>query len=106
MRRYFCYLEKSIDEGTQWVVFEVNGPALWDRVRHTRRGLPPQRVEVRGVARSQARAEAYFVTCDASTMTQDDLDNGRLICLIGVAAAKPPSSSSSASGRSTASANT
>ena len=39
IRRYFCYLEKSIDEGTQWVVFEVNGPALWDRVRHAIEGF-------------------------------------------------------------------
>ncbi len=29
--------------------------------------------------------EAYFVRCDRTTMTQNDLDNGRLICLIGVA---------------------
>ena len=33
--------------------------------------------------------EAYFVRCDRSTMTQNDLDNGRLICLIGVAVLKP-----------------
>ena len=33
--------------------------------------------------------EAYFVRCDLSTMTQNDLDNGRLVCLIGVAAVKP-----------------
>ena len=29
--------------------------------------------------------EAFFVRCDRTTMTQNDLDNGRLICLIGVA---------------------
>jgi phage tail sheath protein FI len=33
--------------------------------------------------------EAFFVRCDRSTMTQNDLDNGRLVCLIGVAAIKP-----------------
>ena len=33
--------------------------------------------------------EAFFVHCDRSTMTQNDLDNGRLICRIGVAAIKP-----------------
>ena len=33
--------------------------------------------------------EAYFVRCDRSTMTQNDLDNGRLICLVGVAVLKP-----------------
>lgn len=33
--------------------------------------------------------EAYFVRCDRTTMTQNDIDNGRLICLIGVAAVRP-----------------
>jgi uncharacterized protein len=33
--------------------------------------------------------EAYFVRCDRTTMTQNDLDNGRLICLVGVAPTKP-----------------
>lgn len=88
IRRYFCYLEKSIDEGTQWVVFEVNGPALWDRVRHAIEGFLLDEWKS-GALLGSKPAEAYFVKCDASTMTQDDLDNGRLVCLIGVAAAKP-----------------
>jgi phage tail sheath protein FI len=88
IRRYFCYLEKSIDEGTQWVVFEVNGPALWDRVRHTIEGFLLDEWKS-GALLGATPDQAYFVKCDASTMTQDDLDNGRLICLIGVAAAKP-----------------
>jgi phage tail sheath protein FI len=88
MRRYFNYVEKSIDEGTQWVVFEVNGPALWDSVRHTVEGFLLN--EWKGGALLGTKpAEAYFVRCDASTMTQNDLDNGRLICRIGIAAAKP-----------------
>jgi phage tail sheath protein FI len=33
--------------------------------------------------------EAYFITCDRTSMTQDDIDNGRLVCLIGVAPVKP-----------------
>jgi phage tail sheath protein FI len=88
MRRYFCYLEKSIDLGTQWVVFEVNGPALWDGVRHTIEGFLLSEWKS-GALLGSSPKEAYFVQCDASTMTQDDLDNGRLVCLIGVAAAKP-----------------
>ncbi len=88
MRRYFNYLEKSIDEGTQWVVFEVNGPALWDAVRHTVEGFLLN--EWKSGALLGAKPEqGFYVKCDASTMTQDDLDNGRLICIIGVAAAKP-----------------
>ena len=33
--------------------------------------------------------QAYFVRCDRSTMTQNDLDNGRLVCLVGVAPVRP-----------------
>jgi phage tail sheath protein FI len=88
MRRYFNYLEKSIDEGTQWVVFEVNGPALWAAVRHSVEGFLLNEWKSGALLGSKPE-EAFYVTCDASTMTQDDLDNGRLICLIGVAAAKP-----------------
>lgn len=88
IRRYFNYLEKSIDEGTQWAVFEINGPALWDAVRHTVEGFLLN--EWRSGALLGAKPEqGFFVRCDASTMTADDLDQGRLICIIGVAAAKP-----------------
>lgn len=87
-RRYFNYLEKSIDEGTQWVVFEVNGPVLWDAVRHTVEGFLLNEWKSGALLGSKPE-EGYFVKCDASTMTTDDLNNGRLICLIGVAAAKP-----------------
>jgi phage tail sheath protein FI len=88
IRRYFNYLEKSVDEGTQWVVFEINGPALWDAVRHTVEGFLLN--EWRSGALLGAKPEqGFFVRCDASTMTADDLDQGRLICLIGVAAARP-----------------
>ena len=34
-------------------------------------------------------AKAYFVQCDRSTMTQNDLDNGRLVSLVGVAPVRP-----------------
>jgi phage tail sheath protein FI len=88
MRRYFDYIEKSIDEGTRWVVFEVNVPALWESVRHTVEGF--LLTEWKGGALLGTKPEqAYFVRCDLSTMTQDDLDNGRLICQVGIAAAKP-----------------
>jgi len=105
MRRYFCYLEKSIDYGTQWVVFEVNGPALWSRVRYSVEGFLLDEWKS-GALLGSKPSEAYFVTCDASTMTQDDLDNGRLVCLIGVAAAKPAEFVIFRIGQMTASANT
>jgi phage tail sheath protein FI len=88
VRRYFIYLEHSIDRSTQWAVFEPNGEALWANIRETVSGFLYN--EWRSGALLGAKPEeAYFVRCDRSTMTQNDLDNGRLICLIGVAALKP-----------------
>lgn len=87
-RRYFNYLESSIDRGTQWAVFEPNGEALWANVRQTISDFLYN--EWRGGALLGTSPEqAFFVHCDRSTMTQNDLDNGRLICLIGVAIVKP-----------------
>ena len=88
VRRLFIFLEESIDEGTQWVVFEPNDIPLWARVRQTIVQF------LTGVWRTGALAgatpeEAFFVKCDRTTMTQDDIDNGRLICVIGVAPVKP-----------------
>ena len=88
VRRFFLYLEASIDRGTQWVVFENNGPRLWANVRETVEAFLYNEW-VSGNLLGATPKEAYFVRCDRSTMTQNDLDNGRLICLIGVAALKP-----------------
>jgi len=88
VRRLFIYVEESIERGTQWVVFEPNDEKLWARVRATITQF------LTGVWRSGAlmgtkAEEAFFVKCDRSTMTQDDIDNGRLICVIGIAPVKP-----------------
>jgi uncharacterized protein len=88
LRRYFAYLEHSIDRGTQWAVFEPNGPALWDNVRRTIDAFLYTEWES-GALLGDKPEKAYFVRCDRSTMTQNDLDNGRLVCLIGVAALRP-----------------
>ena len=88
VRRYFNYLEGSIDRGTQWAVFENNGERLWENIRETIEGfLYNEWVSANLLGESPE--QAYFVRCDRTTMTQNDLDNGRLICLIGVAALKP-----------------
>jgi phage tail sheath protein FI len=88
LRRYFAYLERSIDEGTRRAVFEPNGDALWANIRRAIEGFLLK--EFRSGALLGAKPEqAYFVKCDRSTITQDDLDNGRLIVLIGVAPLRP-----------------
>jgi hypothetical protein len=87
-RRYFIYLEQSIDRSTQWAVFENNGPQLWANVRETVTSFLYNEW-VSGALLGANTDEAYFVRCDRTTMTQNDLDNGRLICLIGVSVLKP-----------------
>ncbi|GGO76239.1 hypothetical protein GCM10011348_02970 [Marinobacterium nitratireducens] len=87
VRRYFLYLERSIDKSTQWVVFEPNGERLWDNVRITVENFLYNEW-VNGRLLGSAKT-AYFVRCDRSTMTQNDLDNGRLVCEVGVAALRP-----------------
>ena len=88
VRRLFIYVEESIDEGTQWVVFEPNDEPLWARVRQTINNFLTS-VWRSGALQGAKADEAFFVKCDHSTMTQDDIDNGRLICQIGIAPVKP-----------------
>jgi uncharacterized protein len=87
-RRYMTYLEASIDRGTQWAVFEPNGERLWANVRQTVADFLYNEW-VNGRLLGKTQEEAFFVRCDRSTMTQNDIDNGRLVCLIGVAIIKP-----------------
>ena len=88
LRRYFAYLERSIDKGTQTFVFEPNGQRLWDNVRRTVEDFLFNEWR-NGRLMGLKAEEAYFVKCDRSTMTQNDIDNGRLVCLIGVAPLRP-----------------
>ena len=88
LSRYFAYLERSIDKGTQWVVFEPNGERLWANVRRAIEDFLLNEW-MSGALVGAKPEEAFFVKCDRTTMTQDDLDNGRLICLIGVAQLRP-----------------
>lgn len=88
LRRYFAYLERSIDKGTQWAVFEPNGPRLWDNVRSTVADFLLNEWTM-GALLGDKPERSYFVRCDRSTMTQNDLDNGRLVCLVGVAPLRP-----------------
>jgi phage tail sheath protein FI len=88
LRRYFAYLERSIDKGTQWAVFEPNGDRLWANVRRTIEDFLLNEWQ-NGALLGDKPEKAYFVKCDRSTMTQNDLDNGRLVCQVGVAPLRP-----------------
>jgi hypothetical protein len=88
VRRLFIYLEHSIDKSTQWAVFEPNNERLWGSIRQT---IEDFLISVwrTGALMGTKPEEAFFVRCDRTTMTQNDLDNGRMVCLIGVAPTYP-----------------
>ncbi len=88
VRRLFIFLEESIRANTNWVVFEPNTEALWGRVKRTIEMFLAS-VWRSGALAGTSPSEAFFVEIGRSTMTQDDIDNGRLICVIGVAPVKP-----------------
>ncbi len=88
VRRLVIFLEQSIDRGTQWVVFEPNGEPLWASVRQVVSDFLLS-VWRSGALQGSTPDKAFFVRCDRTTMTQNDLDNGRLICLVGVAPIRP-----------------
>lgn len=88
VRRLFIFVEESLYKGLQWVVFEPNADPLWAKVRRTVSGFL-RRVWLDGALEGLTEEEAFFVKCDLSTMTQDDIDNGRLIVLVGIAPVKP-----------------
>ncbi|HVF71550.1 MAG TPA: phage tail sheath C-terminal domain-containing protein [Chthoniobacterales bacterium] len=88
LRSYLAYLKRSVDCGTKWVVFEPNGERLWCTVRRHIESL--LLIEFRkGSLVGRKPEQAFFVRCDRSTMTQADINNGRLIALVGVALLRP-----------------
>lgn len=88
VRRLFIFIEKSIDRGTQWVVFEPNDEPLWQRVKRVISSFLTQ-VWRDGALMGKTADQAFFVKCDRTTMTQNDIDNGRLIVQVGIAPVKP-----------------
>ncbi len=88
VRRLFIYLEHSIDKSTQWAVFEPNNERLWANIRSTIEDFLLVQWKS-GALMGNKPEQAFFVRCDRTTMTQNDLDNGRLIVLIGVAPTYP-----------------
>lgn len=88
IRRLFLMLEETIDEGTQWVVFEPNTPKLWGNVK---RNITAFLTGVwRGGALFGATAqEAFYVKVDGENNPPDSINAGKLIIEIGVAPVKP-----------------
>ncbi|MDE5590548.1 MAG: phage tail sheath subtilisin-like domain-containing protein [Acetatifactor sp.] len=88
VRRLFIYVEESIKANTNWVVFEPNDAALWQRVSLTISSFLDSMWRT-GMLAGSTPSEGYFVEIGASTMSRDDIMNGRLICNIGIAPSRP-----------------
>lgn len=87
-RRYLSYLMESIDEGTQWVVFEPHTTGLWARVKRSVGGFLLNEWRA-GRLFGETPDQAYFVKCDEETNPQSTRDLGQLITEVGVALVKP-----------------
>jgi uncharacterized protein len=88
VRRLFNYVEKSILQGTNWVVFEPNDPKLWDSVKRTVT-MFLRRVWRDGALFGRSPGEAFFVKCDEENNPAENRDAGILTVEIGIAPVKP-----------------
>lgn len=88
VRRLFIFIEESIKANTNWAVFEPNDEVLWVRVQRTI-SVFLTNLWRNGSLAGSSPEESFFVHIGRDTMSQDDIDNGRLICVIGVAPVKP-----------------
>lgn len=88
VRRLHIFIGRSIDNGTQWVLFERNDEHTWARVRRQIENFLARLWRAGALMGAEAE-QAFCVSCDRATMTQDDIDNGRLIVEIGYAPLRP-----------------
>lgn len=88
VRRVALFLESSLYQGTQWVVFEPNDEPLWSAIR-LNVGSFMQDLFTQGYFQGQTPTDAYFVKCDSETTTQTDIDNGVVNIVVGFAPLQP-----------------
>ncbi|WP_017303729.1 phage tail sheath family protein [Spirulina subsalsa] len=88
IRRHFNYIRESIDQGTQWTVFEPNTPELWARIRRNISAFLTNEWR-KGALFGTSPQEAFFVKCDAETNPIDVRKLGQVVTEIGVAVIEP-----------------
>jgi hypothetical protein len=88
VRRLMSYIEKSIELGTQWVVFEPNDEDLWARVRRTVSNFL-ERLWREGALFGASPEQAFYVKCDGDLNTPDTMILGRLYVEVGVCPVRP-----------------
>jgi hypothetical protein len=88
VRRLFNYIEESILQGTQWVVFEPNDLDLWQRIRRTITAFLVERWRD-GALFGATPEQAFYVKCDEETNPPEVVDAGQVVVEIGIAPVKP-----------------
>ncbi len=88
VRRLFLFLRESIDEGTQWVVFEPNDRKLWEKIRQNITAFLTN-VWRSGALFGSSPAEAFYVKCDDETNPPEVRDVGRVVTEIGISIVRP-----------------
>lgn len=86
--RYLQYLEQAIIKTISWAVFETNNESLWQKIRGQISEFLTSEWRS-GHLQGTTSDEAFFVRCDRTTMTQNDIDQGILICVVGISLVKP-----------------
>ena len=88
VRRTALFIEESVSRGIQWAVFEPNGKPLWAQIR-LNVGTFLNSLFREGAFQGSKPQEAYFVRCDSTTTTQNDIDAGVVNVVIGFAPMRP-----------------
>ncbi len=88
VRRLLVFLEQSLTDGLEWTVFEPNPEPVWASVREAVEGFLSEELR-NGALKGRWADEAFDVRCDRTTMTQRDIDAGRLVCRVGMAPERP-----------------
>jgi phage tail sheath protein FI len=88
VRRLLLFLRESIDQGTQWVVFEPNSPDLWAKITRNVTAFLTN-VWRDGALFGSTPQEAFYVKCDEETNPPELRDLGQLVTEIGVAVVRP-----------------
>jgi phage tail sheath protein FI len=88
IRRLALFLESSLYNGTQWVVFEPNDERLWSQIR-LNVGAFMQGLFLQGAFQGTTPQQAYFVKCDGENNPQSSIDQGIVNILVGFAPLYP-----------------
>ncbi|HIP12032.1 MAG TPA: phage tail sheath family protein [Arcobacter sp.] len=88
VRRLFNMVEKSLQDGSKWAVFEPNDVFLWKKLKRNVTAFL-NRIHKSGALVGHSADQAFFVRCDESTNPQENIDAGIVVIEIGIAPVKP-----------------